>query len=46
MLDPPVLVTKTQLVFDVFAEIPAEKGDAPVEADAGLNAVKAPVTGL
>jgi hypothetical protein len=46
MLDASVLVTKTQFEFDVFAEIPPENGEAPVDADGGLNAVKAPVTGL
>src|SRR5579864_492181 len=46
MLEAPVLVTKTQFEFDVFAEIPPEKCAAPVDADAGLNGVKAPVTGL
>jgi hypothetical protein len=46
MLEAPVLATNTQLVFVVFAEIPAEKGEAPVDSEAGLKVVKAPVTGL
>ena len=46
MLDAPELVTKTQFEFDVFAEIPAENGEAPVDANDGLKAVKAPVAGL
>lgn len=46
MLEAPVLATKTQLVLVVLAEIPADEGEAPVDSEAGLKAVKAPVTGL
>ena len=46
MVEAPELVTKTQFEFEVFAEIPAENGEAPVDANDGLKAVNAPVAGL
>ena len=46
MVDAPELVTKTHFELDVFDEIPAENGEAPVDANDGLKAVKAPVAGL
>ena len=46
ILEAPVLVTYSQLVFVTLAVIPAENGETPVEASVVLRAVRVPVTGL
>lgn len=48
MLEPPALLTKTQLVVVTlveFAVIPPEKGPVPVDTAPGLRGDKVPVTG-
>ena len=46
MLEAPVLVMYSQLVFEILAVIPPENGDTPVEGRVVLRAVRVPVTGL
>lgn len=46
ILEAPELVTNAQFLFVVLAVIPPEKGESPVEAVAGVNGVRTPVTGL
>ena len=46
MLEAPVLVMYSQLVFEMLAVIPPENGETPVEASVVLRAVRVPVTGL